>query len=99
MSRPVSANLHDFSGPPSWWQRKYGVVSGTYQDATLIQNYSTPFQPANLGAPTYSGMDVPSSYHHQQFGLMKWDQRELDILPFENRQKLSQANWALFIKK
>ena len=93
-NQKVQNLLHNNSHPPPWWMRQYGVVGSTYQDATLVQNFASPFRDADIGRGTNSQVPAPDEFEHQAFGLMKWKNKELHILAHENHQKQSQLNWA-----
>jgi len=93
-NRKIENLLHNNSHPPAWWLRQYGVVGCTYQDGTLIQNFASPFRDSDIGIGSNSEIAPPAYFDHQAFGLMKWKNKELHVLAYENHQKQSQLNWA-----
>ena len=83
-------------GGPAWHERRYGVSSLTYGDASLQQTVASPYRPADVDRTTPSNppSKLDSKYEVDRFGRLEASDGDLLIRADKPNVKVSQAYWA-----
>jgi len=81
---------------PPWWKRQRNAVGVTYSDASLVQNYANVNKEPEFYTQQVATEPSPEQFIVGKFGLITSTMREQHVMSYENRQKVSQANWGSY---
>lgn len=80
---------------PAWHERRYGVSSITYGDASLEERVASPYRPAAVDRSTPAPRtQLDSKFTPDEMGRLTSDTSDLEIRADKPNVKVSQAYWA-----